>query len=122
MLTRHPLHALPPPLIILPHSSPSPPPRQPEFYDTIPEDTAAEAGGTTGFLFLICLLANTMASARCRGASCGWVPAAAPAVAACEEPATAPASRSRAKRAECARPASLPSSLAGHAAGLVLHL
>ncbi|KAL4859343.1 hypothetical protein ACK3TF_000461 [Chlorella vulgaris] len=34
---------------------------QATYYDGIPEDTAAQAGGATGFVFLICLLANTMA-------------------------------------------------------------
>ncbi|KAI7839487.1 hypothetical protein COHA_006754 [Chlorella ohadii] len=34
---------------------------QPTYYDTIPEETAEKVGGTTGFVYLICLLANTMA-------------------------------------------------------------
>lgn len=34
---------------------------QATYYDQIPEETAEKVGGTTGFVYLICLLANTMA-------------------------------------------------------------
>ena len=47
-----------------PHTSSPPlhpPPPQATYYDDIPEETAEQAGAATGFVFLICLLANTMA-------------------------------------------------------------
>lgn len=34
---------------------------QTTYYDQVPEDAAEKVGGTTGFVYLICLLANTMA-------------------------------------------------------------
>jgi hypothetical protein len=46
------------------HAAPARPsclPPQAAYYDDIPEDTAAQAGAATGFVFLICLMANTMA-------------------------------------------------------------
>ncbi|PSC76093.1 hypothetical protein C2E20_0258 [Micractinium conductrix] len=33
---------------------------QPVYYSAVPEDAAEKVGGTTGFMYLICLLANTM--------------------------------------------------------------
>lgn len=54
---------------------PPPHPSQATYYDGIPEDTAAQAGGATGFVFLICLLANSeLGALHAAGAALGQGP------------------------------------------------
>jgi hypothetical protein len=40
---------------------PLPPFLQPAYYNQTPDEAAEKVGATTGFVYLICLLANTMA-------------------------------------------------------------
>ena len=49
-----------PRLTAVPRTSPRSLPPQPVYYSAVPEDAAEKVGGTTGFMYLICLLANTM--------------------------------------------------------------
>lgn len=59
-LTPNPWPAFPPALNSITLLIPTPP-AQATYYEQMPEEAAGEISGGTSFVFLICLLANTMA-------------------------------------------------------------